>query len=188
MTPINKKLIMPLKNIDTCKMINYPITSSLEYKNHYYEYDENKAIHQLNNLRHCTIDKNCEIIRNCNTEFFHIDDSSILVQLAKNIVLSSNCDERKFKLNGNYFITFLNCTINLDNKTYFNNIKEIHNKYIVPNLDYKFENDTLSFNEVVLGTRRNKRSKISEKSSLYRNKHYNNNYNNNQHTSYIFLL
>lgn len=155
MTLINKKVIIPLSNVHTCNVIDYPITQTLEYRGEYYEYDENKAIHQLNNLKHCIIKKNCKNIKNCNTEVYNIDDSSILIQLANNLTLTSNCDERKFELYGNYFVKFYNCTINVDNRTYYNNIINIKNKYTIPNLSYKSENNILTFSEIILETKRN---------------------------------
>ena len=143
--PVNKKLIIPLKNPNNCQMIKSPITSLLEYNNHYYEFSRNKALHQLNSLNHCIAYKNCEIIQNCKTETYVLDDSSIVVQLANKMTLTSNCDERNFELNGNYFIEFYNCTIKLNNITYFNNIQEIQNKYILPNIKYENNNVSIYF-------------------------------------------
>lgn len=152
---INKKLIIPISNVNTCYRINSPITSTLEYHGKFYEYDTNKAVYQLNKLKHCITEKNCKNTENCNTEIYNIDDGNILIQLANDKKLTSNCDERQFSLQGNYFIKFYNCTINIDNITYYNNIKEIANKYIVPNLDYKPNQFNLNFNKIKLETKNN---------------------------------
>lgn len=155
MSAVNKKLIIPLSNTISCNKLNFPITQTLEYKNEYYEYNVNKGIHQLNKLKHC-INKKCGIVKDCNTEINNIDDNSILIQLANNTILYSNCDERKFHLNGNYFIKFNNCTINIDNNSYNNNIKEIKNKYIIPNLDHKFiESNPIIFKNLSLDVMKN---------------------------------
>lgn len=66
MIKIYKKLILPLKNTDTCNTINLRITPLLEIQNNFYEYTEDKALSQLNKLNHGIMYKNCEIIKNCN--------------------------------------------------------------------------------------------------------------------------
>lgn len=155
MITINKKLIIPISNINTCNVIDAPITPTLEYHGTFFEYNINKPIYQLQKLNHCIVNKFCKNLERCNTEIYNIDDGSILIQLANDIKLTSDCDERKFTLQGNYFVKFYNCTITLGNNTYYNNIKEITNKYIVPNLDYKPENNKLKFNEINLTSENN---------------------------------
>jgi len=155
MRKINKKLIIPLANEKDCKVINDKITETFEINNQYYEYNNNKALYQLNELKHCTLRRDCETIKNCNMEIIKINDNSILIQLANNLSLTSSYDERKFILNGNYFITFYNCSINLDNKIFSNNINEIKNNYIIQNLEYKPSNSTLTFKEIILETNKN---------------------------------
>ncbi len=155
MVEINEKIILPLATENNCNILNYPTTRIFEYKNTYFEYSKDKSLNQLNNLKHCIISKSCYNTKNCNTEIINIDDSSILIQLAYNISLTSSFDERKFVLNGNYFIKFYNGSINLNNQTFYNNIKEITNKYTIPNLDYKSENNTLSFKEINIETLKN---------------------------------
>lgn len=154
MIEINKKLIIPLTSTQSCKSIKTPVTPLLEYKNKYFEYDESKTITQLNNLKHCILHNNCELIQNCNTEIYNIDDSSMIIQLSNKMTLTSNCDERKFELTGNYFIKFYNCTIQLDNQTYYNNIRETQNRYIVPHITQN-KNITITFNEILLENHKN---------------------------------
>ena len=144
MSFVNKKLIHPLRTVDNCQTINFPITHAIEHNNQYYEFDQNKALYQLNKLDHCIFKKNCEIIINCKPEIHILDDSSILIQLANNFLLTSTCDERILLLHGNYFIEFYNCTIILNNVTYFNQITEITHKYIIPTLRNTPGNDTLA--------------------------------------------
>lgn len=155
MITANKKLIVPLSNENSCKVIKSEITKAIEYKNEFYEYDENKALPQLKILKHCIIKENCKSIKQCKSEMYNIDDSSILLQLAKNITLESDCDERKYTLNGNYFIKFFNCTIKIDNNIFYNKIQEIAHKYIIPHLTYESDNNTLSFEDIVLETTKN---------------------------------
>lgn len=154
MIEINKKIIIPLTNTQTCEVIKTPVTPLLEYKNKYYEYDESKTVIQLNNLKHCILHNNCDLIQNCNTEIYNIDDSSMIIQLSNKMTLSSNCDERKFELTGNYFIKFFNCTIKLDNQTYYNNIRETHNRYIIPHITQN-PNKTVTFNDILLENNNN---------------------------------
>ena len=148
LTIANKKLIIPSRQINTCLSIDSPITQTIEYENKYYEYDLTKALHQLNLLRHCIFKENCHITKNCKTEIYSIDGGSIIIELADKMKLHSSCDERQFDLNGNYFIQFYNCTINLNNITYQNNIKRIKNKYVFPELIHKTENSTIQFNNI----------------------------------------
>lgn len=155
MEKLNKKIIIPLSNIDDCSSIDYEITKTFETNNTYYEYNINKAFHELSNLKHCILSKNCQNIKNCNTEIYSINDNSILIQLANNVILTSNYDERTFKLNGNYFIKFFNCSISINNKTFQNKIKEVNNDFIIQNLDYKSINNTFTFKEIILETSKN---------------------------------
>lgn len=143
-TLVNKKLIHPLRTPDTCQMINFPITHVIEHNNHYYEFDNNKAFSQLHSPNHCIFQKNCEFIENCDSDIRILDDSSVLVQLRKESVLTSTCDERIFTLHGNYFIEFYNCTIILNNITYFNQVNKVTHKYVIPTLRNTPGNDTVS--------------------------------------------
>lgn len=152
---VNKKVIIPLANTDTCNSINSELTETLEYNKQYYEYNENKAIHELKELKHCVISKDCINIKNCKTEIYNIDDSSIIIQLANNTILTSNRDERNYTLNGNYFIKFYNCTINLNDKIFYNDINEIKHNFILPNLNYNPIIKPLSFEDIVIKTTKN---------------------------------
>lgn len=147
---VNKQIITPLRNTNTCAMIVAPRTELIEFNNKYYEFDNSKDIHQLNTLNHCVMNKNCDFRTNCNSEIFNIDDSSILIQLAKNVTLTSDRDIRQYTLNGNYYIRYYNCTIKLGNITYSNNIEEIPHQFVIPNLNFTIPNNTLTFTEIIL--------------------------------------
>ena len=155
MININEKLIMPLANTENCYELNNPSIRVFEYNNKYFEFNQDKSLKQLNKLNHCIINSNCENIKNCNTEINHIDDSSMIIQLANNLSLTSYFDNRIFILNGNYFIKYFNGSITLNNETFSNEIKEIRNKYILPNLEYKSINNTISFKELNIETQNN---------------------------------
>lgn len=143
-TVVNKKSIYPLQNTDTCQMINAPVTQTIEYKNQYYEYNNNKALNHLNKLEHCIFQKNCEFRKNCNSYIHILDDSTIIIHLAETLLLTSNCDERIFTLNGNYLVEFYNCTIDINNITYFNQINEIKHKYTIPIIKIAQNNNTIN--------------------------------------------
>ena len=155
MFEINEKLIIPLANEKDCYSLNTPSVRAYEYDNKYFEFDKSKSLNQLINLNHCIINKNCISIKNCNSEIINIDDSSLLIQLANKINLTSNFDKRYFELNGNYLIKYFNGTITLNDEKYYNNIKEIKNNYVLPNLEYKPKNNTLSFKEINIITEDN---------------------------------
>lgn len=60
----------------------------------------------------------------CNATFYHetiiqpIEDGRVLISNAQNLALQSNCGPDDRNLNGNFVITFGNCTVTIENKTY----------------------------------------------------------------------
>lgn len=146
----NVKRIVPLSPINSCAKIQSPITRIIEYNKTLYNYENNKPLSQLHKLDHCISYKNCNSAIDCKSDFITIDDDIIIIQKAKNTILKSTCDEREFSLFGNYFIKFYNCTIHIDNNTFYNNIQEITNKYTIPNLNYMTDNTTLTFTDIII--------------------------------------
>lgn len=149
MTLVNKQIVLPLRNTQSCEMIDTIPVQILKINDTYYDYDINKSIFMLNRAKHCIFSKDCKYIKDCNTEIYNIDDGNMIIQLANKLILSSESDERIYTLYGNYFIKYVNTTIHLGNITYSNKIQETHNKYIIPHMNV-MENSTLSFGEIVL--------------------------------------
>lgn len=149
MTLVSKQIILPLHSTQTCKIFNTSPIQVMQINNTFYDYDITKPISKLNHAKYCIFNNDCKYIQDCNTEIYNIDDGHMIVQMAKNLVLSSESDERIYNLFGNYFIKFINTTIHIGNITYSNKIQQQqHNKYVIPHLT-NIDNNTLSFSEIV---------------------------------------
>lgn len=116
-------------------MIDTFPTQIFKINDTYYDYDINKPIFMLNHAKRCIFYKNCNLINDCNTEIYNIDDGNMIIQLANKLILSSESDERIYTLYGHYFIKYVNTTIHLGNIIYSNKIQELHNKYIIPHMN-----------------------------------------------------
>lgn len=150
LTYIKHKLIVPLSNLHNCIKIVSPITSTFEYKNTLYEYDETKSIPQLNRLNHCIIHNKCPLTEDCYFDTIHIDDDIVIIQNSNDLILESTCDDRKFTLFGNYFIRFNNCTIFINNESFSNTNTETTHKFIMPINLYTNNTDSPTFKDIVI--------------------------------------
>lgn len=69
----------------------------------------------------------------------------------KNDNFESPCDERKFLLNGNYIINFVNCSIKIRDKIFNNKISEFIERFIIPySEEINLHEDILNFEEITL--------------------------------------
>lgn len=132
---VNRKMLIPIPN-----QKSQEINSQAEYfvviNNKNFEYKQDKSVQELKLSENCIYKKNCKININMNEEIEKYENMLILKNF-KNGKLNSTCDERIITLNGNYLISFNNCSIKINNNQ-FSNKKTIYNeKFIIPteNLD-----------------------------------------------------
>lgn len=105
-------------------------------------------------LQHCITRKNCDILNKCHTQI-HNNDGLLIVQLAQQVKLTSECDDRTFSLTGNYFVKYHNCTIYINNKTFENTINEVKNTYVIQYFINNTNVDTLKFGEIIINHTQN---------------------------------
>lgn len=100
--------------------------------------------------------KNCILKNNCkftssDEEYIEIGDDILVLNNVRDRTFNSSCDERKYRLKGNYFIHFQNCTVKVDNKSYNNRVSKFVNKFIIPNnVTIKFNSTDLTFEELII--------------------------------------
>lgn len=74
----------------------------------------------------------------------------------KNKTFKSNCDERILVLNGNYFINFVNCSVEIGNQKFSNRMSKFVERFYIPNHEIiATENDNLIFENFTLHQERN---------------------------------
>lgn len=72
------------------------------------------------------------------------------------ILLSSDCDQRNLFLKRNYLLTFNNCKIKINNKTFTNTNKEFKDNFLLPT-NIKINNTKIerTFDDIVLSNLQN---------------------------------
>lgn len=151
---LNKKLIIPIIN-SNYKKINDINKYSLEINGTYFEYNPEKSFKELFPLKHCVFSKSCKLINNNDSKVMEIEDNVIILENVRNLEMTSNCDERNFIVSGNYFIDFYNCSIFINKKNYTNYVEKIIEKFVLPESNQTYFNNSLTFDEIVLETQNN---------------------------------
>lgn len=152
---LNKKLILPIPNLNN-KIINEKRKYSLERNGTYFEFNTEKSYKELIPLTTCIFSSNCKLINsNSKNKILELDDNVLILENCNNLVMNSNCDERKFVLNGNFFIDFINCNISINNQTFSNEQNIFTEKFVLPNIKSELFNNSLTFEETILETQNN---------------------------------
>lgn len=165
---LNKKVIIPINN-ENNTLIKEKIEYTLELNNSYYKFSSSQSFKELEKSENCIFKNNCKLITNYESKIINIDENSLIIQNAVKFEMNSNCDERQFTLNGNYFVNFFNCNINIDNKKFSNTEYHYIEKFVIPNLNKTKSEISLSFDDIVLKTKEN----IQEINELRYHKHIN---------------
>lgn len=147
---VDKILIIPITNKDS-KEIDFDAEYIVEIQNKTYTFIENKPMNELKLSKHCIIYKNCKFIKNTEEEIIEIANNILILKNCKNKYLNNTCNKTEHNLNGNYMITFNNCTLNIENKKYSNKIYTITKTFITPvDEDLVITQNQLTFDEIVL--------------------------------------
>lgn len=147
---VDKKLIVPVPNSNGVQ-IDQEMEYVIKVNNITYTYNEGKILQELKVSKNCILKNNCKMINVKYEEFIEIDNSIIIVNNVKLSKLNSTCDERITTLNGNYFISFYNCTIQINDKKYSNNVYKYIDKYVIPSTkNLTFVSNQLSFENILL--------------------------------------
>lgn len=148
------RLIIPIPNAN-----NLEIYSEEEYiiniNGKFFKYQDNVPRKNLRKSKHCIFYNNCKFNFNNNTEIISIGEEIIIVKNAYSENLEQNCDDREFKLNGNYFIVFNNCDLTVRNEEFSNRKIVFRDRYFYPstkimnnsNVNANFQNIKIDFVE-----------------------------------------
>lgn len=152
---LNKKIILPITNVNN-KKINEKIKYCLEYNETYFEFNPEKAFKELSYVNSCIFLNNCKLVNsNSNNEIIELQDNIIILEKCTNFKMNSSCDERKFVLEGNFFITFHNCNIVINNQLFSNKQEEFIEKFVLPDSKNILFQNSLTFEETILETENN---------------------------------
>lgn len=114
--------IVPIPN-KSQNEIDAEIEEVFIYENKTMLFEENKHLRQLKPSLHCIIKNNCKLITNKELEILALDEKSIIVKNANNLLINNTCSKNQTFVNGNYLIQFNNCSIKI-NDYYFSNLFE----------------------------------------------------------------
>lgn len=146
----NKKLIIPVPN-SNMKQIEQDIEYIVEIDNKAYTYEKDKALKELKLSKHCIFRNNCRFTTKTEEEYIEIDNDILVLSNIRNKKLNSSCDERKLILHGNYFINFQNCSVEIENRIYSNNIRKFVSKFLVPfSKNFTLNTTELTFEDVII--------------------------------------
>lgn len=150
MVQVNKKLIIPIANSNN-KQIDDDIEYLVRIKNKTFTFQNNFSSQELQLSKHCIIKKNCKLINSPEEEIIEIGNDFVVLNNIKNKHFASSCDEREVLLSGNFIINFVNCSINVGTKTFYNNILEFTERFVIPNkINITLHDHTLNFENITL--------------------------------------
>lgn len=151
MINVQKTLLIPLGDNQNKELIFEP-QEIIKYQNKTYNYVKNINLKNLSICNNCITNKNCNRKFNNISEIIELEEGIVLVKNQFNVNFSSTCDERKIVLNGNYLISFNNCSIKINNNVIQNKRKEFKQSFAIPNYleNIKERNKNLVFDEIVL--------------------------------------
>lgn len=136
------KMITPIPNKNKIE-IDANDEYIVEIDNQTFAYQDNVPLRKLKITNHCTYYNTCKFNFNNITSILSLDEETIIVKNVFFEKVNQDCDDRKFKLEGNFFINFNNCSITIRNQTFSNKKFIIKEKYFYPNFN-KFENLSIS--------------------------------------------
>lgn len=148
---VDKILITPMTNNEKEEII-LSTEEIIKFENKTYNYVPNKEMKNLKINDNCLSKINCMKIFNNVSEIIELDQGVILLKNQNNENISSTCDKRNIVLEGNYLITFHNCSLKINNYVFRNAEKEFKQKFSIPsNLkNIKELNKKLTFDDIIL--------------------------------------
>lgn len=147
----DKSIIVPMTS-DKHEEIILDNTEIIRYNNKTYSYTENKDLKNQKIYNSCLITKNCMKTFNNVSQIIELDRGIVIAKNLNQANLSSDCDERRITLNGNYLLSLHNCSIKINNHVIYNKEKEFKQSFIIPNQLENLENlnKKLTFDDIIL--------------------------------------
>ena len=134
---IELRTIVPLTNNKSYE-IDYNIEQIFDYDNKTYAFEENKYLKDLKLSKHCIVKNNCKMTTNKDLEIVQLELDTIVIKNSKNLYINNSCNSNDTILNGNFLITFNNCSIRIKDY-YFSNFNEYERK--IPIKEYRTINN-----------------------------------------------
>lgn len=165
----NKKLIVPIANSNK-KQIDQDIEFVIEKDSKFYSFENGKTLKELKISKNCIYKGNCIFITSPENEQIKIGENIIILNNVVHKDFNSTCDNRRMSLNGNFFINFQNCSIQVGNEIYNNKANKVFSRFVVPttNITKKRQKD-LTFEDLVI----NQESNVKEIKELRYQKNVN---------------
>lgn len=152
---LNKNIIVPITTVSN-KELDTQREYIIRYNSKTYTFEENRPLYELKLSKNCIFIKNCKYITNSEQEIIKLDDNMLILKNFKNGKLNSTCDERNIKLNGNYFITFNNCSIFINNEIFSNKEFLYKHKFVLPKDEiYVNTSNKITFEDIILNQENN---------------------------------
>lgn len=102
-------------------------------------------------LKEFNLCNNCVKSKNVKFELKEIEKGLLLLKNCINVSLNSNCDERNSKLNGNYLLTFSNCEVYVNNRTFTNKQEKFVQRFVIPNdIRLHVNRSELTFDDLII--------------------------------------
>lgn len=113
--------------INNCTKLDIPNQIVIRFKDQYYP--ESKYVKELKTPINC--EHTCKLIKVSNITSIEEIEKGIL--FVENFIgeVKHNCNEKPFKINGNFVINFNNCSVYLNQKLYTNRIVQFEHKLIM---------------------------------------------------------
>lgn len=149
-------LIIPTPNLSFYE-INAKEEMFVNLRNKMYKFENDRELKELKMSKHCIFQNNCELIVNNKTSIQSLNDETILIKNAKNLEMSTNCNElNKIELNANNIVTFSNCEIFIEDSKFYNKKDKYIEKY-VNFVELRKDNFTkqISFKDIIISNVRN---------------------------------
>lgn len=151
----NKKLIVPIANSNE-KQIDQDIELVIEKDSKFYSFENGKTFKELRLSKNCIYKGNCMFTTSPENEQIIIDDNIIILNNAIQKDFNSTCDNRKMTLNGNFFINFQNCSIQIGNEIFNNKANKIFSRFVIPTTSIpKNRQKDLTFEDLVVNQENN---------------------------------
>lgn len=150
-----RKLLVPIVNSNN-KQINEELEYVVKINNNTYSFENNLSLQELKLSKNCIVKKNCKLLSKLEEEIIELNFDLVILNNMKNKTFKSNCDERILVLNGNYFINFVNCSVEIGNQKFSNRMSKFVERFYIPNHEIiATENDNLIFENFTLHQERN---------------------------------
>jgi len=161
----------------------------IKLNNQTYDLNNNTDLKNIKLLNNCVSRNNCMKTFNNFSDIVIFQESMLILKNQNKANVTSDCDERKFCLLGNFLINFNNCSVRVNEQVFSNKQKEFkHNIFIDDSLNGSknfLNNKELIYDDIILNHMNNVDQILENK---FNKKHNKNFYINEIAICIIFIL